>query len=195
MSLGCGALPRLSITLTFCVGFLSFQNGVVHSEDLSKVKNSYRSITAHLHLLHQCRRQITFLASIALGAFITKVIKDSPLTPLPMPPVEEPVHWNLVKIPLHVPSHVVQWMPLPSTSMSINQGFKVKPPPWIYRRSLTVPEKQPNFLILRLQEQLTNLLKPSPILVGSAVRRTMRSLGSDVPQDASTRQWLMRWCH
>ncbi|GFX20176.1 zinc finger BED domain-containing protein 5 [Trichonephila clavipes] len=67
-------------------------------------------LLCHLHLLGECRRQLTFLASVALGAFITKIMKDSPLTPLPLPPLPDTLRWNLITIPAHLPVYPHRWM-------------------------------------------------------------------------------------
>ena len=63
-----------------------------------------------LRLLRDCRRHLTFIASTALGTFITRIIKESPLTPLPLPDIEDPPRWNFLTLPLHFSTPYIKWM-------------------------------------------------------------------------------------
>ncbi|GFU15823.1 uncharacterized protein NPIL_81351 [Nephila pilipes] len=183
-----GVLP---LKECFAFGFLllsTFVRAVDGAENTKEI-DSYRSLTGHLHLLGECRRQLTFLASMALGAFITKVMKDSPMTPLPLPPLADTLRWNLISIPAHLPMHAHQWtLKHPQGQpVYLNQGFSG------LARSL--PSESWIKGLFRLRRDLPRQLRSSPELIYTAVQRTLKPLKFIIPHALGMQHWLLRWCH
>ncbi|GBM72975.1 hypothetical protein AVEN_35093-1 [Araneus ventricosus] len=122
-----GPVRWLKITCAVYCFLLAFvcSDDIVETVQDSNAVGDFKLSRGHFHHLGSCRRQLTFLASMALGAFITRVIKDSPLTPLPMPPLPNSLHWNLVRVPAHLAGHVMQWVEKHPAGQPVilNQGF------------------------------------------------------------------------
>ncbi|GIX67913.1 uncharacterized protein CEXT_436561 [Caerostris extrusa] len=160
-------------------------------DDAKDVKSLdlYRSARGHLHLLGECRRQLTFLASVALGAFITRVMKESPLTPLPLPPLPNSLHWNLISVPAHLGGHLIQWTQKASSWST--RHFE----PGCSRSSRSLPGGfQPKNLI-RLRKRFAKEFRNSPNTIYSAVRHTLKPLKFIIPHAIGMHRWLLRWCH
>ncbi|GIX98938.1 uncharacterized protein CDAR_180681 [Caerostris darwini] len=149
----------------------------------------YRSARGHLHLLGECRRQLTFLVSVALGAFITRVMKESPLTPLPLPPLPNSLHWNLISVPAHLGGHLIQWTQKHPAGQHVilNQGVAG------LARSLPGGFQPKN--LIRLRKRFAKEFRNSPNMIYSAVRHTLKPLKFIIPHAIGMRRWLLRWCH
>ncbi|GFY58544.1 uncharacterized protein TNIN_35591 [Trichonephila inaurata madagascariensis] len=124
-----------------------------------------------------------------LGAFITKVMKDSPLTPLPLPPLPDTLRWNLITIPAHLPVYPHRGMLKHPQGQPVylNQGFaglarSLPSESWIKR-------------VIRLRRDLSVQLRSSPNLIYTAVQRTLKPLKFIIPHALGMQHWLLRWCH
>ncbi|KAF8792375.1 uncharacterized protein LOC129968148 [Argiope bruennichi] len=175
-------------SVVFCFLFSVVWSNVITGEvEDSNAVGDFQVPRVHLHHLGSCRRQLTFLASLALGAFITRVIKESPMTPLPMPPLPNSLHWNLVRVPAHLAGHVAQWVEKHPAGRPVilNQGFA-----GLARSSSDDPWTNN---LLRIRKDLTKQLRNSPNLILSAVERTLKPLKL-IPHAIGMHHWLLRLC-
>ncbi|KAG8190673.1 hypothetical protein JTE90_001282 [Oedothorax gibbosus] len=159
------------------------------------LRRTDRSISAHLLHLGQCRRQFTFLASAALGVFLTRVLKESPLTPLPLPPLESSLRWNLVTVPAHLAGPFYNWITRHPAGQTVhlNQGFGgLVEAGGLFRSENKISSTHSHWKNNIISQAIH--MRYSRDSVANAFQRTLKPLKFILPHAMGIRRWLLRLC-